>query len=960
MCAIALLASCAAPPDNIDLLAQSPEEYTQPEHPLPPEPPAPPPREVTQAWRELVLVGGYPSEEFFVNVFLAPARAPAVEGSPHIFGGEPIAVVGDPDAYDTLMLGFVLRHPDAHVRVYTLGEGIDRPRVPDCPHCPPSDEVVPGGDPNDGGTRPGNLAREYLLCREVEGDRFTMLISGFSDTGMNPPQFRFSYAIVVETEEGEAVLYPTDISIRQWIAADNIRIRSFAPQPGNPRPEPEEDESGTSGRRREPHQFTDRDFDFISGFGLMDYSYGFLEIVWNNRSNTELNEFITQHNRTQGFGEGFNVSHTFVDMDGNLFYVVANELAEDLYIVRRDATTGEFEVAREISDRHEHDSRYLSLLGSDLHFFQNTPRHPGRGDSADRLVRFALQSNEIESETQPDADGIRFEPIITQRERDALRYSHNESITWLINPIVNPNNLEEHLLFGVLHGVDQIIWDLEDSYRLIVMLRRGNRIANWFITDEIDTENAYINVFNTMNIIGGVDPGLGSVSGRPYSASFSGNTVEIHFPASFIAFTFDFDSFAVSGVMEIDESFRFLRSSQFMHSTLDGRFELWQANRAAFNALDVVYDTHTGRIISFPNASGVSFISNTEVGSVRGAGVDLLDLTTMEAHRVELGSGQHRSIVDAYIWDHYRNRHIILDSEWHGPFVLSFYDQDGNFLHSIETQMQGFYQQQSWEAPEVRLIADGQLYITDQFNQAGSFLMDLDTGEVSRMRYLPVELPRIERMLQGEPMGYNWMGPVSGTQRLSRYISGLHSQAHHTGRAENAAETYEMILGAVGRLGGDDFLRVPGSEMIYHRQEGVLFFPQVADDAFSVGTFRFGGAGELYGLWQPDGDIHFIVGVHSHSRGFGSTSQLAVLRINADGSLTADNSVTFALPRGITSPGGALRNLLLRVNNWQFTDMQVHSEGDALVLTYLSAETDSREPFARVIYRDGMFEVFAA
>ena len=933
------LTACAAPlnENDSDHPPEPPQHQEDAAQHYPPSAPLtqpePAPHQTTQAWQN--FVGRNPQEDdILAYVFTSPVGSDRIAENPELFDHMPLFVLGDPEAEDAMLLSFGLRYAGTTVRAYALsGE-------------------------NNGRVAPAELPREELFREQVDAEKFTVLASSFTNNDIHPPQFILPYAIIIETKDGEAAFHPTDMQTHsrgsRSALAWRIFIADIEPR-GNPQPEEEDD---TQSLQRVPNHFTDRDFDFISGFGAMSSRSGILEM---SQVSAELSEFITQHNQTQGFGEGFHISLTSVDMDGNLYYIVANELAEDLYILRRDAYTGEFEVVREISDRHEHDNRYLQLPGSDLHFRQSLPRRAWH-DGADRLVRFAPQPDEPEQdESEPEPGGIRFEAIVTQRERDALRYSHDERITWAMSPIVNPNNIEEHLMLGFLHGVDEHWWGSEPD-RLIVMRRRGNSIVNWFITNEIKTENPYINIHNTTNIISGVNPGLGSASGRPYTASFNGSTVEVYFPGSFATYIFDFDSFAVSAHLDFDQSFRNERHARFLYASLDSRFELWEIHHLNMGGgAYVVFDTQTERVMDFTDSRMVDFISNTEAAISKGTVVYVYDLLTMESRRIELDFVPMDRI-EAYIWDRYNNRHVVLQSEWHSNFFLSFFDEEGNHLETFETQQRAFYQQHSWFIADVRLIAEGQLYMSGQ-------LLDLDTGEhieldaaeYMRLVYRPLVFPRVERRLRGEPMGYEWGVPIDRMNWLSDHIDTLRPGEWPQGRrSENAAEIYAMILDAVDRLGGEDFFRFPGTDMICIRQSGVLLLPRIDDDNFSVSEFRFGEAGQLYGFWQHDEGNRFFVGINRFSNTPGTSATLVIWRITEGGNFTVDYDTSTIFPRGVRAPSWASRAGIFQAYNWQFTYMQVHSEGNVLVLTYHNAETDSRVPFARVIYRDGMFEVFAA
>jgi len=255
----------------------------------------------------------------------------------------------------------------------------------------------------------------------------------------------------------------------------------------------------------------------------------------------------------------------------------------------------------------------------------------------------------------------------------------------------------------------------------------------------------------------------------------------------------------------------------------------------------------------------------------------------------------------------------------------------------------------SWYPAEVHLVADGQLYIRG----LAGYLADLDTGEHVRMGYLPLERAAIERMVSG------------GSLQLSEYINTLQQVADHgltASGVENAAELYAEILDAVDRLGSEDFVRVSGTDILHNTRDNRVHIPHAGEDGFRVNTVDFDGEGQFYGVWQPDDETRFIVGVRRWSRSPGLVGWLTAVRVDEDGGIAgswqhSSNKVSYISPRNIRRQPRA--SGVLSAYNWQFTDMQVHSDGDVLILTYHNAESDSRLPFARVVYRNGMFEIIA-
>ena len=948
------LVSCTSPADDGNQMPPALEDRVQPApEEVPSVPPAPPARITTQAWQDFAR--GYPQpDEVFVHIVSVPANSPEAERYPQLFAGEPVAALGDPDADDAVLFGFGLRYPDANVTIYALAGYAH------------------------GHVTPDNLSRLFILNTQVEGDRFTILASGFSIAERDPPRYRFTHAIVIETTEGEAVFYPTDIRTRQWIGERNISTRALLGDlslPGNTQPIPDESVGDTDTPQNRGHRFTDRDFNFLSGFGRMHFYSELLGTDWRSSPQTPLNEFIAQHHQSQGYSGDFSISHTFTDMRGNTYYVVGNALGEHLYMVRRDADTGEFETTRTISEQYDRDNRYIQLPLSARHLNISTPAehwHSGGG----RLVQFNGRPGETE---YTEVDGVLFRREI----ESASEYARVERIRWMMNPIVNPNNTNEHLLFGVLHDQGEDPWRLAEPFRFIVMLRRGNSIVNWFITDEMSTNSAYINVGRTISIIAGVNEDE-FTQVKPYTARFSGSTVRVYFPGSFATYTFDFDNFSVSAVLEYDESFRGEGHNTFMYATPDGRFELWQMNENWWHegrSLTYgVFDTHTGRVIDFHNYTPsywVNLVGNTQAAVLSPNGILLYDLPTMTYSRIQINFDQvyayndwtrerRCASVEAYIWDHYRNRHVLLTSRggW-SNFTLRQFSADGSYISSLDTQVQTLTGKFTWHPPEVHIVADGQLYIRDPFRRdwmTANALVDLDTGEHTQWLYPRVERAKIERMLRNQPIGGGSRrhsdSPTNATH-LSEYIRSLRPVSEWGGDgpsgAENGAEIYTMILDAIDRLASEDFARVPGADLILNMGTNTVYAPYHGENGFSVNTIEFSARGQLYGLWQPDDQSRFLVGVN---RGRTSTTLVAA-RIQDDGSIAASghsNRVSHIFPRNIRRRTG---NEVLAVYNWQFADMQVHSEGNTLVLTYHNTEADSRQVFARVIYRYGMFEILA-
>ena len=150
--AIVLIAAACAP-NYIEQQEQA-SLYEPPYEPVPEDIAS----EISEAWQNSLLCLTRPIDNLFVYVVCAPANSPALDKYPQLFGMEPIAVLSDPDADDAVLFSFGLRYSGAIVHIYSLS-----------------------GD-NDGSVHPSRLPCEPVLAVPVESDRFTVLISGFSNT----------------------------------------------------------------------------------------------------------------------------------------------------------------------------------------------------------------------------------------------------------------------------------------------------------------------------------------------------------------------------------------------------------------------------------------------------------------------------------------------------------------------------------------------------------------------------------------------------------------------------------------------------------------------------------------------------------------------------------------------------------------------------------------------------------
>lgn len=916
-----------AEPENSESTELS--SNTEVESPAPDIPSGQPPEPViTDAWKKL-LEDHDISDESIVCSYSTLLKNPEIDKMPELYPRDSVVVLGDLEAPDAQLYSFTLKYADMQVDVYSLPESY-------------------GGSGKDG-EEPG----EKLYSETVNGDQIIFLLSGFVDEEVSPPCYRLPYQITFRHGKDVASLRPTAYQTYHYdIVNMSAYINLIADYTlGNP-PDEEPEETGVQPlNTTQTTSFSATDYSYVSYFGS-NYSQNQLWEIENKLGESKKNllaEYIRSYHKEQGYGDAYHVSHSYTDKNGNNYVVIGNTFNQDLYVVKIDADGENCSAIQTISSDYEADNRLMPLPFSDYFLKINSSSL-----SDCNLVRYGSGRN---MEGDPISD---------------------EKIFWLMNPIVNPNEPREQLYFGYL-GDRESYWEPVENPQYIVLKKRDNAIVGWYMTGSLRKNSNYINTFTTASVIAGnsLDD---FTTAMPYKSSFATGYVQVYFPESYVTYSFDFNTLGVSANVQYDESFRDGMYNSFVYSTADGRYELWKMNERWFHESSTygyaVYDTRTKQLIDFYDEVPdfyytVSFLDNQSAAVISQtrdyidgkrhteSQIYVFDLSTMRAKQIHLPIDQALSESDTYqhlrryVWDSYRNQHIVVTTENYGNFILYYFSADGDFKHSQRTDIYQFGGKFVIYPEEIYVVGDGKLYLKDNLGDAGGILYNMDTGESEKGYYLPIERLRIERLIQNEMNGIVAKSPYGSSRagyELEVYLRDLPKN-------QNGEEIYGAILEYIPESSDGYLCRYPGTSILYSKLSGNLYSPQYSEDeAFSVRIQSLNTNQDMPApeLWLPDGGGRFLIGV---ARPLDTAaSSLFAIEVTEEG-LLSDQPVAVSniYPLNITRNPSKIS--IMEVSDLRYTDMRFELQGNALTLFYRNKKLDKSLPFAVVVYRNDMFEI---
>ena len=845
-------------------------------------------------------------EQVFAIIEVMSVGSAAIERYYPRFDMDAVITLGDPEAPDATLVSITPKYQDTQINVYTLGGA------------------------NDGSVCPRQLPVLENIFSTKANNGIILLLSGFVDWELSPPQYRYPFKVTISAGGETTVHFPTAMYTPIWMLsvthlggwtlldADDKNEDFF----GNPIPQPVQ----APERPNSVDWYTGKDFGFYSAWGPLhvdpwggSFVPGIGQRLGGDR-NVQSAGFLTEQQLL--YERDRIISYSLVDRAGNAYFVVSNAQNENLNIVRLDADTLESAVVRTISEKCDRDNTLMPLPASDYFLHLEITRYC---IDHSRLVSFSGAPEESE-------------------------YLRDERIGWLFNPIVNPSNISERLLFGLV-GSSSGWWEEPRNPRYIALLLRDNEVVNWFITDNLERNSYFINTFTTAYVIAGVSTDMFATP-MPYFSSFTGETIEVNFPNSFVTYTFDFDAFSISAQKQMDASFR--EASEFLHATPDGCYELWRTHRRHFHETVVywcaIFDTQTEQVIDFFNYvperfHWISFTGNDAAAVISGQDIRIFDLATMDYRRVELYFGEeaHRWRPISYAWDNYRNQHILIDVSF-GKYSLLFFDANGRFAAEHRTDIDRFGGRFYSDPVQMHIIDDGVLYIS---GSDGGFFIDLDTGEEKQQRYLPLERIWLERQIHNATFsdeGY-WRG-------LEAYISNL--LRHSMSTPENNIEVFELLLEAVAEVDSPYLRRLPDSPAIFCVRTETLHTLRSGDSLNIVRIPVRPNSDNMPTVLAPEPESRFTVYLTD-------TGILRLHRLEDDWRLSNRGTrVSVIRPLRITTRQGVNSMTQISADAQFFTDTQVEFDGNVITLTYYNVEMSRRIPFAHVIYRNEMLEVVSA
>jgi hypothetical protein len=868
--------------------------------------------EITKAWEEYIAgEDGRGSKSMAVAYHTSvKSFSNPILGYKEYIQADAAVEIGDASAHDAAYYGFRFKFTGTRIDVYKTEPSKENPYA----------------------------AGEKIVSRVVEGDAITLLLSGFVDDEKSPPQYRTPYRIELAHGTMEAALVP---SAHMTYVPEADNVDSFVTYVYDYAIGNEPDITEEAAPEETPVPPVVKNTAYNSYFGLIRYKLS-------EEASDALERFIEAYNAEHGYSGEYETGYTFQDLDGSHYFMVDNSKKQHLYMVKSEAGSEEFSVVKIISEDFERDNTLAKL--------------PEFGNAKNYYLRF---------------DGLEY----SKQDYSLLRFENGpdsglleeKRIEWLADPIVNPTDPCEYILFGCLYSGDFYGGHTEAPIHIAIK-KRGNEITGWYITSRLDSNSGYITTSTISRTIAGVstdeftDP-------MPYVSSFESERVQALYPDTFVALSFDFEALTISAALEYDENFKEATGNSYVYSSPGGRYELWRMNERWFHESSsyfyAVYDTQTKRLIDFYDYSKghyydyvINFLDDNTAAVIinyytftkdadgyeteeRHREVFICDLPSMAMRKLNLAFEeipQNHYWFSSYIWDPYRSRHILLSPGNYDDYTLIFLSAEGRFIEALPTDIYRFGGKFEAFPEELFLLEDGKLYLRDNIGGRGPYILDLDTGVSVETRYLPHELTVIRELLSG---------PRKGSRSLEIYISGLPEN-------QEGLEVYRAILAEVDETDNQELTRIQGTDFLYEKPTGILYVPDYANNEIRrVETFMNSDS-DPPALWDADPENRFIV--HLEKSSYDYNRGIVIIKVAQDGGKSAEGfRVSPFNPLGMRNMiTKAVGDVGFRYIENRYTDVKWEITGNYLTLTYLNRETASRRPFAYVVWRDEILEVVRA